>query len=417
MANVTSVIENQELYRTSQAMQLVQASNISATWWSDLSLLYRPLIGPEALQFYFILQSVALYRNEVSLSELRQWMNCSNSVLHMVRIRLEQYNLLRTFQNQEAEICKLQLCAPLTGQQFLEHAVFARALFNKIGEEQFGNLVELIQPKIEENDHLQEISQVLSTKALEESWTSDAEKMLQSLTPRWDHPQDYDFDWKTFLDNAERLFPARLRTPENLNRIAYLANVYGVSAADMRVKLSRSLRDGRTWIDFDHLTSQLATTTKIEKPQQADPSDYSQKPVHFLQARQKGNAKVLPSERKMIDELIRQYEFSNELINTILDYAMETNQGQLIVPIVNTIANNVARNNIKTRDEALEFFSKAPKKISKRKYSSRNTIPESITLPKWYEVKESEKGTDEDVAKILALQEELLKGGSSHGTD
>lgn len=89
MANVTSVIENQELYRTSQAMQLVQASNISATWWSDLSLLYRPLIGPEALQFYFILQSVALYRNDVSLSELRQWMNCSNSVLHMVRIRLE----------------------------------------------------------------------------------------------------------------------------------------------------------------------------------------------------------------------------------------------------------------------------------------------------------------------------------------
>lgn len=417
MVQVTSVVEKQELYRTSQTIQLVQASDISATWWSNLTLLYRPLIGPEALQFYFILQSVVLNRTEVSLTELRQWMNCSNSVLHMVRIRLEQYNLLRTFQNKEAEICKLQLCAPLTSQQFLEHAVFARALFNKIGKEQFANLVELIQPPKVEDD-LQEISQVLSTKTLEESWTSDAEKMLQSLSPRWDNPQDYDFDWKTFLDNAERLFPVRLRTPENLNRIAYLANVYGVSAADMRVKLSRSLRDGRTWIDFDHLTSQLATTTKVETPKQADPNDYAQKPVHFLQARQSGNAKVLPSERKMIDELIRQYEFSNELINTILDYAMESNQGQLIVPAVYTIANNVARNNIKTRNEALEFFSRSPKKATKRKYSSsRNTIPESITLPKWYEVKESEKGTDEDVAKILALQEELLKGGSGHGTD
>lgn len=416
MAKVTSIVENQELYRTSQTIKLVQAPNISCTWWSDLTLLYRPLIGPEALQFYFVLQSVALHRNEVSLSELRQWMNCSNSVLHMVRIRLEQYNLLRTFQNKQSQICKLQLCAPLTSEQFLAHSIFARALFNKIGQEQFGNLMELIQPEQQEEELL-EISQVFSAKTLEESWTSDAEKMLQSLSPRWDNPQDYDFDWKTFLENADRFFPVRLRTPENLNRIAYLANVYGVSAEDMRVKLSRSTRDERTWIDFDHLTNQLATTTKIETPKHADPNDYSQKPVKFLQARQTGNAKVLPSERKMIDDLTRQYEFSNELINTILDYAMESNNGQLIVPIVNTIANNVARNNIKTRNEALEFFSRTPKKATKRQYSSRNTIPESITLPKWYEVKESEKGSDEDVAKILALQEELLKGGSGNGTD
>lgn len=416
MAEVASVIETRELYSTSQTLQLVLAPNISTTWWADLTLLYRPLIGPEALQFYLVLQSVAHYQHEVSLDELRQWMNCSNSVLHMVRIRLEQYNLLRTFQNREEQICKLQLCAPLTSQQFLEHSVFARALFNKIGKDQFAKLVDLVKPETEKTE-LQEITQVLSTQTLEESWTSDAEKMLRSLSPRWDNPQDYEFDWKTFFENAERLFPARLRTPENLNRIAYLANVYGVSASDMRVKLSRSLRDGRTWIDFDHLTSQLAATTKMDTPAKADPNDYSQKPVHFLQARQTGNAKVLPNERKMIDDLIRQYEFSNELINTILDYSMESNHGQLIVPAVQTMANNIARNNIKTRDEALEFFTRTQNKLSKRKYSSRNTIPETVTLPKWYEVKETEKGTDEDVAKILALQEQLLKGGSSNGTN
>lgn len=416
MAKAEPIIENKDLYPTTAMMKLIPPRNTSATWWSDLTLFYRPLIGVEAMQFYLLLQSVSLYHNEVSLQELREWMNCSNSVLHMVRIRLEEYNLLRTFQNTDEEICKLQLCAPLTSQQFLEHPVLARALLAKLGNERFVALTSLVTPEPEEED-LTEVTKVLSSQTLEETWTSEAEKMLKSLSPRWDLPQDYDFDWKTFLENAERFFPQRLRTPENLNRIAYLANVYGVSAENMRVKLSRSLRDGRTWIDFDNLVSQLATTTKIETPKKADPNDYSQKPVHFLQARQSGKALVLPNERRMIDNLMRQYEFSNELMNTILEYAMESNNGQLIVPAVNTIANNVARNNIQTRDQAIEFFTRTTNKLPQKKYKPRKTIPDEVTVPEWYEVKPQEKASDDEIARIMAMQNELLKGGSNNGTD
>ncbi len=43
-------------------------------------------------------------------------------------------------------------------------------------------------------------------------------------------------------------------------------------------------------------------------------------------------------------------------------------------------------------------------------YKNRNNIPDSVTLPDWYEVKESEQATTDDVQKILELQNQILKG-------
>ena len=43
-------------------------------------------------------------------------------------------------------------------------------------------------------------------------------------------------------------------------------------------------------------------------------------------------------------------------------------------------------------------------------YKNKNKIPESVTLPEWYEVKESEQASHDDVQKILELQNSILKG-------
>ena len=43
-------------------------------------------------------------------------------------------------------------------------------------------------------------------------------------------------------------------------------------------------------------------------------------------------------------------------------------------------------------------------------YKNKNKIPESVTLPEWYEVKESERANESDVKKILELQNSILKG-------
>ena len=43
-----------------------------------------------------------------------------------------------------------------------------------------------------------------------------------------------------------------------------------------------------------------------------------------------------------------------------------------------------------------------------KKQKNKNINPDSVTLPDWYEVKDSEKGTDEDVKKVLELQKDIL---------
>ena len=43
-------------------------------------------------------------------------------------------------------------------------------------------------------------------------------------------------------------------------------------------------------------------------------------------------------------------------------------------------------------------------------YKNRNNIPDSVTLPDWYQIKESEQASRDDVQKILELQNQILKG-------
>lgn len=43
-----------------------------------------------------------------------------------------------------------------------------------------------------------------------------------------------------------------------------------------------------------------------------------------------------------------------------------------------------------------------------KKQKSKNISPDSVTLPDWYTVKESEKANDDDVQKILKMQEDIL---------
>lgn len=91
---------------------------------------------------------------------------------------------------------------------------------------------------------------------------------------------------------------------------------------------------------------------------------------------------------------------------------MEQCQGSLVEKYVRTLANNMARAHVETRDQALEYFSRTKNAISSRK-SSKAEPPVEANLPDWYDIIPTEKGTKEEVEAILALQKQVL--GSSGG--
>lgn len=91
---------------------------------------------------------------------------------------------------------------------------------------------------------------------------------------------------------------------------------------------------------------------------------------------------------------------------------MEQCQGSLVEKYVRTLANNMARAHVETRDQALEYFSRTKNAISSRK-SSKAEPPVEANLPDWYDIIPTEKGTKEEVEAILALQKQVLGSGSS----
>ena len=84
-----------------------------------------------------------------------------------------------------------------------------------------------------------DISEKMDLSCLE-SWTQEKEETYLNLKPE-EGKLKYDFDFETFLKGADRIFPMRYRTKENLSRIASLASIHGIDAVDMRKYVQRSI--------------------------------------------------------------------------------------------------------------------------------------------------------------------------------
>lgn len=386
-------------------IKLNPAREMPSNWIASLSLVYKPLIGLNGMLVYQTLYSIAQYRKHTDLHELLALTSLSKSSFTKARIRLEQYELLRSFVDSQGNLARIDLQPVMRARRFIEHDLFGRMLFMQIGADGLKNLQKLFDLHDEKEEDLKEVTRSMDRTGIEEDWTDEQEQMLKAGLLDWHNPGQYDFNWGLFFKDMQNAIPTRLRSRENLTRIAYLANVYGLDEEAMRKIVIRHIKDRRTRIDFDGVVNQLGFTKQIRE---TDPNDYTQAPVSFLKARQPKNSEVLPKERALLMKLSQEHEFSNELINTIVEYAMEQCQGALVEKYVETLANNMARTGIETRDQAIEYFTRSSKTASKKKKSKPS-------LPDWYETVPEDKATDTDLQEVLRLQQQILKGGSRDG--
>lgn len=383
-------------------IELAISKDLPENWPASLTMLYRPLIGPDACSLYALLLSLGQQTGACEKADIEGLLQMTPGHLKEARIQLEEFELLRTFVNEREEIVRLQLLAVLSPAAFLNHEIYRRILFQAIGEEGMECIKHLLLPAEPEEESLKEITSSLRADRLASDWSDDQESRLACSLSDLHDPQKYDFDWGVFYLGMQNAIPQRLRSRQNMTRIARLANVYGIGEEDMRKIVIKHLRDRRTWIDFDAMAAELNTTKRIES---VDPGDYSQPPVAFLKARQPKNADILPKERSLLLYLSERHQFSNELINTIVEYSMEQCQGALIDKYVRTLSNNMSRAGIESRDQALEYFTRSKKEKTERSKTSK------IELPDWYDnvPDPNDKGTPEELEEILRMQQQILQ--------
>lgn len=380
------------------SLSIAASLNIPANWTTFLTILYRPLIGEQACTLYTLLYGLANSHTKVEMEDIHALMLISPSLVIQARERLEEYDLLNSYANSEGQIVLLELCPPLNADAFMKHPIYRRLLGQKVGVEGMERIKRLLEPK---KKRLKNISKALSLD-------SEAEYSEVSLPIplNWHDPEQYDFDWEIFFHNMHRTIPQRLRTRQNMSYIAYLANLYGLGEISMRHIVVRHMSEDKTSIDFDNVVEDLKKSNQI---QESDPNNFSQSPVAFLKANQPKQAQVLPKEKAVLAKLSQTWQFSNELINTLVDYSMRQCQGQFIDRYILTVANNMARMNIQTREEALAYFeNNHMAKVSSKKYG-KSLGPEEVVVPSWYDTASQELASDEDIEELMRLGQQILQ--------
>ncbi len=372
--------------------------NIPSNWTTFLTILYRPLIGEQACTLYTLLYGLAKENLKVEMSDIEALMLTNVGLVKQARERLEEFDLLKSYGTNEEEIAWLELKGPLTADAFMKHPIYRRLLSQKIGSEGIERIKRLLEPK---KKRLKDLSKTLCLDQYESNEESN-------LSFTWPEPEQYDFDWEVFFQNMHRTIPERLRISKNMNQIAYLANLYGLSEKDIRPIVVRHLSEDKTSIDFEGIIEDLKNSTKI---QDSNPDDFSQAPIRFLKANQPKQAKVLPKEKEILTNLSQVWHFSNELINTLVDYSMKQCQGQFIGRYILTVANNMARMNIHTRKEALAYFEKSQQiKSPSKKFSSKSQLgPEEVVVPDWYDTASQELASEEEIEELMRLGQQILQ--------
>lgn len=390
----------------SRSIEISIPYTLSQHWLADLQLLYRPILGAQASLVYEFLIIAGQLSSTLDLDDLEALSGCSSSMLESSLKKLEESALVRQYVENDA-LCGLLVEAPKDQAAFLEDPYFSRVFFEQAGKEAIERL-ERLRPPRQVKGTFKPLEGNVSVQNLETSWNQKKEEELKSAVSDYHDINAYPFDWGVFFQGMQNVFPQRLRSRENMARIAHLATLYGMGELDIRPFISRHLKDRKTWIDFDAVIEELNKSRKI---METDPDDFMQSPVSFLKARQPENVDILPSEKKLLTSLAEDKHMPFEVINTLTEYCMNQKSGAFSTGYVRAMANNLLRAKINTRKDALAYLENFDSRTSLAKGKGRRGAPKKA-LPDWYDTIPTEKSTAESVQAAKDLRRQLLEGGS-----
>ena len=124
-------------------MNIVSSFNLSSDDVATISLLYSPLIGSEATNLYFTLQSLLERNNLKSVSythnEIFDLLSLSEKTFLKARYQLEGIGLLTTYITEDGNYLYV-ISSPLSAKNFIKDATLGLYLYSKVGKETFDKI-------------------------------------------------------------------------------------------------------------------------------------------------------------------------------------------------------------------------------------------------------------------------------------
>lgn len=374
------------------AIEVRCIEHLSSEQRLSLNLLYGPLMGKNSICLYEFLGSI---QNLVELEDVYLLLNMNASQFDIARNRLEQYHLIETYVH-EGDMLIL-LYAPLLPDSFLCHETYSRLYLASVGAKCFDKVKAMLYKDKTVSSSYTKVESPLDVSILD-SWNESKEIAFEKVKPTI--KQKYDFDFATLFKGMNRIFPVRLRTSENLDRIAEMAKIYGIDAKDMRKYVQRSTNPSTHVFDLEKLKDMVMRNRKVMEVSK-DP--YKMSPVKFLQNKQNG-IPVVKSDQALIERLCKEFQFPIEVVNTLIEYTLQQTNQQFSRNYVEKVAASWVRLGVDSRKKALDIINQSPLE------NKRDKKAEKVVLDDKFYTQKEEKSDAQLHKEMLELQKMLKEG-------
>ena len=374
------------------AIEVRCIEHLSSEQRQSLNLLYGPLMGKNSICLYEFLGSI---QNLVELEDVYLLLNMNASQFDIARNRLEQYHLIETYVH-EGDMLIL-LYAPLLPDSFLCHETYSRLYLASVGAKCFDKVKAMLYKDKTVSSSYTKVESPLDVSILD-SWNESKEIAFEKVKPTI--KQKYDFDFATLFKGMDRIFPVRLRTSENLDRIAEMAKIYGIDAKDMRKYVQRSTNPSTHVFDLEKLKDMVMRNRKVMEVSK-DP--YKMSPVKFLQNKQNG-IPVVKSDQALIERLCKEFQFPIEVVNTLIEYTLQQMNQQFSRNYVEKVAASWVRLGVDSRKKALDIINQSPLE------NKRDKKAEKVVLDDKFYTQKEEKSDAQLHKEMLELQKMLKEG-------
>lgn len=351
-----------------------------------LATLYQPLVGHVALSIFFTFWAQAKKQAITPLSsheELFVSMQISTGEFIEARKKLEGVGLLRTYlkDGQGLNIYYYELYAPKTPNRFFADTLLFGLLIKYIGEKDANRLKQIfnVQENPIEGEDISATFQEVFSPDFEDETFIKAIINNEEFKDRKTAKIDSEFNYDRFIGKIKESSQIKesIFNKKVLKEIERLSTLYGIDeniAALRVIDCFDPHKPNGEKIDFKQLTKMFREDVKYpflnqKKENQYQPnlntgdSSLAKKinlmetisPKDYLQIMQ-NNTKPVNADLNLIDDISKNLHLPNPVINALIDFVLITQNNTFPRAYSEKIAASLARSNIKTTIDAMEFL-------------------------------------------------------------
>ncbi len=347
-----------------------------------LSLLYLPVLRPEAFSLYFLLLSVSQNYDETNgycqrHDVLTKKLSINETSLLKALEQLEALSLLKTYRREGVRegVTTVdyiyRVLPPLSGKAFLADARLRALLSQETGDEkEMTNLERKFSTVDDKFIGFAEIS-----AAFDDVYQVEEEGNV--ITNNLDSTPKYAFDSDLFKKKLKEKGVKLSTIRENFDEIVSSANIYQIDEETAAELVVQNMDTSKTTFYIAPFQDSLKkynsyiAAPREKKSRKNEITNQKLKvmnelsPVEFVSIRM--NTKATGIVVKEIQKLRDEYSLPNPLINICIDYSLSMTQNKFNTAYIEKVALSLNANEITTIEEAAQYLAKSERSASKAK--------------------------------------------------